>query len=164
MNKLLQIIKKSLNWLLGLFGGVPKIWLFYNLGSTIPTPPSRPQDKPLFDPEKSESDVINTREGRTCYRYYAEFLIFLASEVIDNKLPIGTTFYIPREIYVNHHLERRPGTNPKSYHNGPIARELHRHQYFVRKGIEFEQRLVENRDTESGYKIGEVLFELKRIK
>ncbi|MEK9158097.1 MAG: hypothetical protein AAB638_02860 [Patescibacteria group bacterium] len=164
-------MKKIIVWLQRLISLIirlvkkPKTWLIYNLGLTLPKPPLRPQDESPFGIEEPEEPKpIRTRERINCYRYYSEFLTFLASEVIDKNIPIGSTFHIPRKVYIEHHLESNPGANPRSFYNGPIARELRSHQYFERRGIKFEQCNVEITKDEYGYKVGEKFFELKRIR
>lgn len=162
MNKLIQFFNKIVKFILGLFQR-PKRWLVYNLGSTLPSPPSPRKDEPLFPTEDKDPIPRIRNTGGRPYSQYAEFLIFLAEGLIDNKLPVGSTFYIPRKVYVEHHLEQKPDSKPSSYYNGPIKRELHNHSFFELRGIKFEQRLVSFGEDGTGYSAGEPLFEIKRI-
>ncbi len=161
MSKLLHFIKRFWGWLLSVFNKSPKSWLFFNLGPPLPLPPSRPQDTPLFI--KEEHVPGPSRDRVRCYRYYSELLAELANGFIEGSFPVGTTAYISRDEYVKHHIEQRPNTNPKSYYNGPKYRELKNHQYFTKRGVEFDQELVSVLNSEHGYKVGEALFKIKRI-
>jgi len=163
-------MKKIIAWLKNIIRLIVRFikrqrtWLIYDLGSNMPIPSSVPQDKSPFEHEENEREVVRIRESKHCYQRHSELLTFLASETIDRKLRIGSNFYISRKAYVEHHLEGRPGANPRSYYNGPIARELRDHQYFQRQGIEFKQETITSAEEQYGYKAGEVLFELTRVK
>lgn len=160
MKKIIHIIKEFFSRLLRFFNKLPKSWVIHDLGSTLPLPPAHPQDEPLFTREEHLPGL--PRDRVKCYRNYSELLGFLAEHVIDNSLLVGETFYISRQMYVNHHLEQHPNANPRSYYNGPIARELKDHQFFTKRGVKFKQQLVQVINNEHGYKVGEVLFKIER--
>jgi hypothetical protein len=164
MNKFAQFFNKIIKFILGLFQR-PKRWLIYGLGSTLPSPLSPRKDEPLFPLEDKGEPIPRIRNtGGRPYTKYSDLLIFLAEGCIGNKFPVGSTFYIPRKVYVEHHItEGKPGSNPMSYYNGPIKRELHNHSFFELRGIKFEQRLVSFNENGTGYTAGEPLFEIKRI-
>ena len=146
MKPLTQLIKKIFIFILNIFRfkKLPKFWLFKYTRPVEPPPSSPPKEEPLFEKEEEKVSCITTRRDRmmTGYRDYNDIAVDLLDLITKKDLLVGSAVLISYDEYINHHLQIAPSATPRTYHNGPINRELRNVPYFRRHNINFSQEVV----------------------